>query len=351
MKIRIYFSLSMFLILGCASESIGEDIYDNFFLKNDEAVMPVHVRGNTTSNTFIVYLHGGPGFTAFEAYQNNESPFTMLQKDFAVVYWDQRCAGTAQGNCDYSKLNLTKYAQDLEHLMVLLKHRYGRDINLFLIGHSWGGALGIQYLSKRENQTTVKGWVEVGGGHHIPRIVELEREMVNEVGERQIQQGNFIVNWNRLIDEANTLDFSKTDDVFEMNAIAGDAEMLMRKADSVNKRISTLSFNDYLFGPVDFHAIQNNQQKTIHALKDELVQLDLSGVINDIKIPTLLIWGEYDFRVPPCFAKEAIEGYGSNNKELVIIENTAHFLQWQAPKAFYSLIHGFVNENSGNTSN
>ena len=333
------------LLIGCASDQIGEDAFDNFFLKSDGSVMPIHVRGNTTSNTFIIYLHGGPGFTAFEAYQESDSPFTMLQRDFAVVYWDQRCAGTSQGNCDYDKLVLSQYTEDLEDLIILLKTRYGENLNLYLIGHSWGGALGVDYLSRATNQDQIKGWIEVGGGHNIPRIVQLEREMVNIIGQRQIALGDFSEDWGRFIEEANSLDFSITEDVFDMNSIASDAESLMRRADSVNRSISTLSLNDYFFGPVDFHALRKNGQNTIDALEDELVQLNLSANTTKITIPTLLIWGEYDFRVPPTFAQEALERYGAEDKELAIIENAAHFVQWQQPGVFYNLVREFVLAN------
>ena len=341
-RLTLYTILGILLLKGCTTKEIGEGVHDSFFLKSGEAVMPVHVRGNTASGTFLVYLHGGPGFTAFEAYQESDSPFTMLQDDFAVVYWDQRCAGTSQGNCDYEDLELAKYTRDLQDLITLLEHRYGTGLDLFLIGHSWGGALGVDYLSLPGNQDRVKGWIEVGGGHHIPRIVALEREMVNTLGQRQIALGNFADDWARLIEEAHALDLSVTDDVFDMNGIAVEAEQLMRKADSVGRSIPTLTLGDYFFGPVDFHGLRRNGQNTIAALKDELVGLDLSTSTEKIAIPTLLIWGEYDFRVPPTFAREAIERYGAEDKELIIIGNAAHFVQWQQPDRFYDLVHGFV---------
>lgn len=337
--------IALILCASCSQEEIGNDVYDNFFLKSGNAVMPVHVRGNTASQTFIIYLHGGPGFTAFESYQEANSPFTRLQDDYAVVYWDQRCAGTSQGNCDYDELRLSQYTDDLEDLITLLNYRYGQDIKFYLIGHSWGGALGIDYLSKAENQNKIKGWIEVAGGHDIPTIVQLERERVIEVGQRQIMQGNFVDEWTNKINEANTLDFSLTDDVFEMNSIASDSESLMRRVDSVASSISTLSLSDYFFGPVDFNALQNNGENTIDALRNELVNLDLSVQTAEITIPTLLIWGEYDFRVPVAFAEDALQRYGSQTKDLVIIENAAHFVQWQQPEIFYNAVYQFIENN------
>ena len=191
---------------------MGTQVNDLFFLSNERISMPVFVRGNTASEVFIVYLHGGPGSTSLEAYQREASPFTQLQEDYAVVYWEQRCGGISQGNCDYNELELADYTQDLEKLIILLKDRYDTDIRIFLLGHSWGGSLGIQFLSQGNNQALVKGWIEVGGGHNVPRISELERAMVNEVGQRQIDLGNEVATWQEYIRQANALNLSDTDD-------------------------------------------------------------------------------------------------------------------------------------------
>jgi proline iminopeptidase len=342
-KLKYLFFLITVLI-SCSKDEWSEDTNDHFFLKNDNAVMPVFVNGNTNSKVFLILLHGGPGYTSLEAYQKPESPFTKLQSEYAVVYWEQRCAGSSQGNCNYENLKLEDYTTDLEKLIILLKHRYSPDIKIFLLGHSWGGSLGIQYLSKENNQSNIKGWIEIDGGHNVPRISILEREMVNEIGKRQIALGNNITDWQSNIDEANSLDLTNTDDIFQMNKIARMSEELMAEIDSVNKKISTIELSDYFFSPIDIHAMQNNGENTVDALKEEIVKLDLSENTKQILIPTIMIWGKYDFRVPPEFAQEAYKNYGSSEKELIIFNKSAHFTQWNEPDLFYITIKNFIQK-------
>ena len=212
---QFFYLLSLLLLLACNKETLVSNANDHFFLKNKGAVMPIFVHGNTSSKVFIIYLHGGPGSTSLEAYQNEKSPFTKLQSDYAMVYWEQRCSGSSQGNC--SNLTISQYVEDLEKLIALIKNKYANDITIFLLGHSWGGSLGIKYLTTNNNQSAIKGWIEVGGGHDVPRIAILEKEMVNEVGNRQISQGININEWQANITKANSLDLSKIDDIYEMN--------------------------------------------------------------------------------------------------------------------------------------
>jgi esterase/lipase len=90
--------------------------------------------------------------------------------------------------------------------------------------------------------------------------------------------------------------------------------------------------------------MQNNGESTVEALKEEIANLDLSENTKQILIPTLMIWGKYDFRVPPKFAQEAYNNYGSVDKELVIFKNSAHFTQWNESDLFYITVKNFVEK-------
>jgi pimeloyl-ACP methyl ester carboxylesterase len=338
----IYISL-IFIISACGRETLDFNVKDHFFLENDGAVMPIFVNGNAQSKIFLIYLHGGPGSTSLEAFQNKNSPFTKLQTDYAVVNWEQRCSGASQGNC--SNLTISQYVEDLEKIIILLKNRYASDITIFLLGHSWGGSLGIKYLTTNTNQSNIKGWIEVGGGHDVPRIVTLEREMVNEIGSRQISQGNNINEWQTNISKTNSLNLLDVDDLFEMNRISVNCEQLMLKADSVNKKINNSYLNDYFFSPIDQQASNINNNQTFEFIKNELAVLNLSNKLSQITIPTLLLWGKYDFRVPPKFAQEALTNYGSSKKELVVFDRSAHFVQWNEPELFYEKVKKFIEQN------
>ena len=339
-NISVLFFVIFACLSACNKSETTTEVTDHFFLKNEGAVMPVFVNGNISSNIFVIYLHGGPGGTSLEAFQHQDNPFTKLQKDYAVVYWEQRCSGASQGEC--KNLTIEQYTEDLQKLLILLRHKYTDNISFFLVGHSWGGSLGINFLSKPGNQANVKGWIEVGGGHNVPRIVQLEKEMIETVGNRQILLGNNIAEWQNRIENANKLNLGNLDDVYAMNSLASEAESSMRISDSVYAKISNTWVNEYFFGSTEWARASKNAEFSFEGMKNELSVLNLTDKLQEITVPTLLLWGKYDFRVPSSFAREEFVKYGSISKELVIFEKSAHFVQWNEPNAFFEKVKEFI---------
>ena len=342
---RFFLIACVLLMSSCGKIKLQESARDHFFLKNDGATMPVYVYGNTRSKVFIVQLHGGPGASSILSFQAERNPFTKLQQDYAVVYWDQRGAGISQGNIDYNKLTLSDYTEDLEQLIFTLKALYGDDITLFLLGHSWGGALGIQYLAKEENRNQINGWIEVDGGHNVPRIIELERELIEEVGERQIALGNHTAEWQRLIDQANSFDLSAPQTILDMNSVTGEGENLMTEIDSITSGVESSVLNDLMLTPVDIFSMIGNSGSSVNSILNELSNLNLEPELQSITTPTLLIWGKYDFSVPPTLAEEALPLYGSSDKALVIFETSGHSPQYSEPDKFYNVVDAFIRKH------
>src|SRR5579859_4124533 len=50
----------------------------------------VMIRGESTANPPLIFLHGGPGMSETLFFRHCNAP---LEKHFTVVYWDQRGAG------------------------------------------------------------------------------------------------------------------------------------------------------------------------------------------------------------------------------------------------------------------
>ena len=142
MKNRILYLLILVLaIFSCQKEDLSQE--DQFFVSNDDAVMPVYIRGNLESDVIILFLHGGPGGNASQA--TFIPSFQDIENSYAFAYWDQRASGLSQGNPDKSTFTVEQFVEDTYYVIEALNVRYpGKQI--FLFGHSWGGALGAAYL-------------------------------------------------------------------------------------------------------------------------------------------------------------------------------------------------------------
>jgi pimeloyl-ACP methyl ester carboxylesterase len=151
------------LMVALASCSLGLTEGNLFFLRSERADLPVWVYGNTASNTFIVFLHGGPGDNALKMFQL--PAMEQLQKRYGIVLWDQRLSGNSQGNASAESFTMDQAIADTKAVITLVKRNYGAK-RIFLMGASWGGCLGTAYLLDPARQTEIAGWIEVDGYHN-----------------------------------------------------------------------------------------------------------------------------------------------------------------------------------------
>jgi pimeloyl-ACP methyl ester carboxylesterase len=105
----------------------------------------VMIRGENVANPLLVLLHGGPGFPEARLFRHFNSP---LEKNFTVVYWDQR--GTNRSfdrRIPASSMTVEQFIADLDELVNAVSSRFGRR-NVAIYGHSWGSALGVLYAAR-----------------------------------------------------------------------------------------------------------------------------------------------------------------------------------------------------------
>lgn len=108
----------------------------------------IQIRGENRDNPVILFLHGGPGFTAIPYFQKIMRPW---EKDFTIVHWDQRGAGKSyarNGRSDQPKPALDQMVSDgIEVAEYARKHL--NKPKTILIGYSWGSVLGIEMARAR----------------------------------------------------------------------------------------------------------------------------------------------------------------------------------------------------------
>ncbi|HQW83327.1 MAG TPA: proline iminopeptidase-family hydrolase [Ferruginibacter sp.] len=99
----------------------------------------------------LLLLNGGPGATHeyFECFEN-----FMLPQGFEIIYYDQLGCGLSDDPKDTSMWDLGRYVEEVEQVRKALN--LNKD-NFYLLGHSWGGVLAMQYALKY--QDNLKGLI------------------------------------------------------------------------------------------------------------------------------------------------------------------------------------------------
>jgi pimeloyl-ACP methyl ester carboxylesterase len=323
---KIFFNLLIISgLLSCQTEqiAIGTSVNDNFFLQNRGASMPVRVFGNTASKVFMIIVHGGPGDG--DIVYRSDYVKQYVENQCAVVYWDQRNSGASQGANTGENFKLENYVDDFKKVILLLKHQYGNDISVFVNGHSWGGYLTPAFLSTNNNQALVKGWIQTDGAHDFTLINKYSKEMLLEKAKIEIAANRNAAKWTEIRDYCDGLilpldvyqwaDFNeygtRAMNLTDYNTFASSPSFVQRLIQ--NNTPVTLIYLQSLYNPVNYNMI-----------KDTYAKSPFISNLGVIKIPTLLLYGKYDYICPPKLADDVLSKIQSTYKKKVIFENSAH---------------------------
>ncbi len=309
-----------FFVTACKKNapSISTNADDIFWVTNAGSDMPVWVKGNTASKTFILVVHGGPGEGAYN-FADDET--ARLRAKYAVAYWDQRNAGSAAGNSNYQNLSLAQMVNDFEAVVKVLKYRYG-NISVFIYGHSFGGLLGAAYLTTGNNQYEMKGWIDIDGAHNYPLTNALSKKMLIDTGTSEIAKGRNVSEWTQIVSYCKTHNPNKSFDASsKIEEYAYDAQKYM----GVNEKGDVVS----LFSPEDPMSLLANWYKMFNtSAGDEFIQSlqddRYSKQLSKVTIPALLLWGKYDFTVPSGVGEDARKNLGSSYTRFVIFPHSGH---------------------------
>ena len=90
----------------------------------------------------LLLLNGGPGATHeyFECFES-----FLPQEGIEFIYYDQLGCGNSEDPKDTSMWDLPRYVEEVEQVRTALG--LSKD-NFFLLGHSWGGILAMEYAVK-----------------------------------------------------------------------------------------------------------------------------------------------------------------------------------------------------------
>ncbi len=344
MPIKLFALIILLLIMvSCQKEeiSLGTDAHDVFFLKQEDFSIPIQVHGNVASKKMLVIIHGGPGGSGLE--YRDRYVIDNVEKEFAIAYFDQRFAGATQGNTPDSDISL--FRNDFKKVLQLLKSRYGSDTKFYVMGHSWGGFLAPYFLQDGDNQNLVKGWIQVDGAHNYAKNDSLTREMLLFYGKREISANRNTSNWQEIVDFCNANPFDASYELgVSWNSNASKAGRYLSEVNS-NTSISELVVNGVKINKIPITANLANTYNSARSLKidKQAYGLPISENLYKLKLPTLLLWGRYDFVCPIGLTDDIKKKIGSKDITQKTFEKSGHSPMDTEPKEFWDTLINWVN--------
>ena len=265
---------------------------------NSKIYMEMHGDKN---NETVVFVHG----LGDEASTIWEDSVNSLKENYHVIIFDLPGFGkSSKGSAEYTP---EKYALVLDYIV-------SKYVNkpFYLIGHSMGGAISIKYTTLFENKVKKLFLINSAGILHR-----------DAYGEFLIKVGV-----DKFVD-AKESDYLNTK----------ITNFVSKVTNGLNKIVQ-----------VDLHTIVRNDELRQITFQSNPTAIAAVGLITEdffdvgkIKVPTLILWGEYDDVVPIRV------GYILNklikNSNLEIIENSGHVPILDSKDIYLTYLDKFLNED------
>jgi len=355
-KTLIFFLILIFTLYLSITVSIFPQDY--FWVERNHAVMPVWVRGNIESGVFIIFNHGGPGSSGTlesmievnpaNGEMNQESPFKILEDQYAVVYWDQRHSGLSKGNVDPNDSQGDDFGKDLAIVIAELDRRYDVE-KRFLIGQSWGHFVAANYLTAlddwQSNQEKIDGYIIYKANHEQGMAYEISRDRILAHAETKINNNQDVEYWLEVVSfyrqRPNLTEVSDNWIHYEY------VDQVMDSSISVFDRIWSSVKASFLSPYNGFKYYFNNRatNEATEFYSRVLTDQSIAETIHRIDIPTLLIYGRKDIIAPVevgAFIYAEINTI-EQDKDLVVLEHSRHGAEFEDREILQNTIMDFID--------
>ena len=223
----------------------------------------------------LLLLNGGPGMS-HEYFECMES--FLPKEGIEFIYYDQLGTGFSDNPNDTAMWDLPRYVEEVEQVRKAL---HLDASNFYLLGHSWGGILSMQYALKYQNN--LKGLIISNMMASCPKYGEYSKVLQKDMDPNVLKEIKEI--------EAHK-DYNNPKYM----------ELLM--ANFYNKHILRLPVNQWpepvnrAFGRLNQSLYITMQGPSEMGLAGKLSHWDVSKELPKISVPTLVIGAKYDTMDP-----------------------------------------------------
>jgi proline iminopeptidase len=224
----------------------------------------------------ILLLNGGPGGTHeyFQCFEN-----FLPQEGFEFIYYDQLGCGNSDNPNDTAYWDLDRFVEEVEQVRTALGLTHD---NFYLLGHSWGGILAMQYALKY--QANLKGLIISNMMSSCPAYDNYAEEVLAKQFDPIVLDSLMAMEARNDFDNPNYMGLL-VPNFYEKHILRlPSAEW----PDPVNRAFAKLNKSLYVTmqGPSEF------------GISGRLESWDVSKQLSTIMVPTLVIGAQHDTMDP-----------------------------------------------------
>jgi pimeloyl-ACP methyl ester carboxylesterase len=275
----------------------------------------ISIRGQDASKPVLLFLAGGPGGS-----QLATARYALggLEEHFVVVNWEQPGAGKSLDAVDRSTITPERYIEDAHALVLHLRERFGQD-KVYVLGESWGSALGILLVQRYPELFHAL----VGTGQMVAFL------------ENDLMCYDFALNWAR--ERGDTAKVAKLAEqgpppyygdgvAWKESAFLMDTFNYMNQnpaiADNGANTFRDLAAPEY--GLYDKVSWFRGVLDTLGIVYPQLWDVDFRTQAAELAVPVYFFIGRHDINAPVTLTEQYFNLLDAPQKEIVWFEHSGH---------------------------
>lgn len=265
----------------------------------------------------LLLLNGGPGATHeyFECFEN-----FLLPENVELIYYDQLGCGLSDNPKDTTMWDLSRFVEEVEQVRKALN--LNKD-NFYLLGHSWGGILAMQYALKY--QDNLKGLIISNMMSSCPAYGKYAQEVLAPQFDPKV------LDTIRQIEGKGDFSNPKYMELLLPNFYAKHICRIDPWPEPVSRSLGKMNQRLYVTmqGPSEF------------GIGGNLINWDVSKELPKIKTPTLTIGGTHDTMDPEHMKWMSTQVQNGRN---ITCPNGSHMSMYDDQKNYFPGLIQFIKD-------
>ncbi len=274
----------------------------------------ISIRGRNVNNPVLLFLAGGPGGSQLTTARHE---LAGLEEHLVVVNWEQPGAGKSFNAVDRSTLTPERYVSDAHELVLYLRERFNQD-KIYILGESWGSALGIMLVQRYPELF----YAHIGTAQMVAFLetdllcydfaINLAEEQGNPQRAAQLRQQGPPPYYGKDVAWQQVNYLKDTYAYMDQNPAIINGFNTPR--DLTSPEYGLLDTVNWIRGPLD----------TLGVVYQQLWDVDFRQQAPQLEVPVYFLIGRHDVNAPSALIEEYYELLDAPHKELIWFEHSGH---------------------------